>query len=95
MCLTVVGFLPFFSPVFRIWLISISSFSACCLPINSILVPTLTTPTTQPLPSQNAATPRVGQERVADAEKAAVSAVNGTPKQKAQAQQEILGTGAK
>jgi hypothetical protein len=41
------------------------------------------------------ATHRAGQERVADAEKAAESAVNGTPKQKAQAQQEILGTGAK
>jgi hypothetical protein len=36
-----------------------------------------------------------GQERISDAEKAAESAVNGTPKQKAQAQQEILGTGAK
>ena len=32
-----------------------------------------------------------GQQRIADAEKAAESAVNGTPKEKAQAQQEILG----
>ncbi|GHJ84433.1 hypothetical protein NliqN6_0835 [Naganishia liquefaciens] len=38
---------------------------------------------------------RTWQERVSDAEKAAESAVNGTPKQKAQAQQEILGTGAR
>ena len=39
--------------------------------------------------------PEIGQERVSDAEKAAESAVNGTPRQKAQAQQEILGTGAR